>query len=100
METPETSGRNHSKKEKQTYMNIQAKKIHFLEEYLRLNDESIIDKLEETLRRERKKELSEKMKPLTKHDLQQKLERSEKDIAEGNLYVQEDVETYFKKKGK
>lgn len=81
-------------------MNLQTKKLHFIEEYLRLNDESIIDKLEEFLRKERKKELSEKMKPLTKYDLQRKLDRSEKDIVEGNLYVQEAVETYFKKKGK
>ena len=81
-------------------MNLQAKKLHFLEEYLRLNDEGIINKLDEILRKERKKELAEKIKPLTKMDLQRKLDRSEKDIAEGNLYVQEDVETYFKRKNK
>lgn len=81
-------------------MNLQAKKLHFLEEYLRLTDETLIDKLEEFLRKERKKDLAGKIKPLTKYDLQQKLERSEKDIAEGRLSVQEDVETYFKKKGK
>ncbi len=81
-------------------MNIQTKKLHFLEEYLRLNDENIIDKLEDTLRKERKKELAEKMKPMTKYDLQRKLDRSEKDITEGKLYLQEAVETYFKKKNK
>ena len=79
-------------------LDLQSKKLQFIEEYLRLTDEEIIEKLSHLLKTERQRVLQAKLKAMTHEELTQKLERSEIAIQEGRLQTQEEVENYFKNK--
>ena len=70
---------------KQLVMDIQTKKLHFVQEFLRLQDESIIDKLNKLLRSERKKKVENELKPLSKKELDQIIDSAEKDSDNNRL---------------
>lgn len=75
---------------------IQSRKMLFMQEYLRLNDEQIIDKLNDVLHKEKSKRLKVKLKPMTQNELEEKLNRSEQNIDNGQIYSQDEVERFFK----
>lgn len=77
-------------------MKIEAIKLNFIEEYLRLTNDAIVKKLAMVLKEEKKKVLSAQLKPMTKQTLSEKIMRSEEDIANGRVYAQSDVERHFK----
>lgn len=79
---------------------IQSHKMLFLQEYLRLNDEQIINKLSNLLHQEKSKKLNIELKPMTQSEFSEKLEKSERDIATGNIYSQQEVELFFKNRAK
>jgi predicted transcriptional regulator len=79
-------------------IDIQTQKLRFMEEYIRLTDATIIEKLTQLLREEKQKIMQAKLKPMTAEQLTDKLDRSENDIKEGRLHTQEEVENYFKSK--
>jgi hypothetical protein len=79
-------------------IDIQTRKLRFMEEYIRLTDEAIIDKLSQLLREEKQKNMQAMLKPMTQEALMEKLERSETDIRESRLHTQEEVENRFKSK--
>ncbi len=54
---------------------IQSHKMLFLQEYLRLNDEQIINKLSNLLHQEKSKKLNIALKPMTQNELSEKLEK-------------------------
>jgi len=66
-------------------MDILAKKLSFIQEFLRISDEEIIDKLEEHLRTERKKKLRDSIKPMSKEKFYQIIDESEKDFESGKV---------------
>lgn len=79
-------------------MDIQAHKLEFLAEYLRINDEDILLKLSTLLHRERQKRAKSSLQPMTQEQLLQKLEKAESDLTEGKILSQQEVEAYFKNK--
>ncbi len=46
-------------------MDLQTRKIHFIQEFLRTANSSILEKFEKMLRQERKKMYEEEVKPIT-----------------------------------
>lgn len=46
-------------------MDLQTRKIHFIQEFLRTANSSILEKFEKMLRQERKKMYEEEVKPMT-----------------------------------
>ena len=46
-------------------MDIQARKLHFVQEFLRVADEELVGKLEKLLQTERKRKLEKDILPLT-----------------------------------
>ena len=46
-------------------MDLQTRKLHFIQEFLRLANDSIIDKFEKMLQQERKKIVEEEISPMT-----------------------------------
>jgi hypothetical protein len=76
-------------------MDIAVKKVELIEWLARLQDEKLIQRIE-TLKKGSIKELYEQRTPKTIEELQTKLDRSEKDIQEGKVHSQEEVESYFK----
>lgn len=78
-------------------MDIAVKKLELIEWLARLQDESLIQKIE-VLRRGSVKDIYEQRIPKTMEDLQAKLDRSEQDIKAGKVHSQEEVESFFKSK--
>jgi predicted transcriptional regulator len=81
-------------------MNIQVRKLNFIEEYLRLGNQSSLEKLEALLKKERKKELASKLKPISIVELRERIKLSEEDIKAGRVYTHDEVKARFKNKFK
>lgn len=79
-------------------MDIQAHKLEFLSEYLRINDKELLLKLSTLLRRERQKRVKGYLQPMTQEGLSNKLKKAENDIQEGKVMSQQEIEAYFKNK--
>jgi hypothetical protein len=60
-------------------MDLQLKKIHFVQEFLRLDNEKIIDKLELLLEKEKKKLYKQEIKPMNWDQLNFLIEKAEND---------------------
>jgi hypothetical protein len=61
-------------------MDIVARKLNFVQEFLRISDEDLVDKLERFLRTERKKRVDKEIKPMTMNEFNQMIEKSEDDV--------------------
>ncbi len=66
-------------------MDIQTKKLHFVQEFLRLKDENLIDKLSNLLRLEKKKKIEQELKPFSQKDFNDLIDSAESDSASGRL---------------
>ncbi|AKP49549.1 hypothetical protein [Cyclobacterium amurskyense] len=61
-------------------MDLEARKIEFVQEFLKLQSEEAISRLEEILRKERKFIEKRKFKPMTQDQLSKRIEQSESDF--------------------
>jgi hypothetical protein len=77
-------------------MDLQTRKLQFLEEYLRINDEDIIEKLVTVLRKDREKNVRKQLHPMSTQQLADKLDHSEADMEAGSVYSQAEVVHYLK----
>ncbi len=66
-------------------MDIQTKKLHFVQEFLRLKDENLIDKLNKLLKSERKKKFEKELKSLSSQEFNDLIDKSESDSKNGRL---------------
>jgi hypothetical protein len=66
-------------------MDIQTKKLHFVQEFLRINDEEIIDKLNNLLKLERKNKTDKELKPFTIKEFNELIDRAEADSEAGRF---------------
>lgn len=64
-------------------MDIVSRKLNFVQEFLRISDEGLINKLEDFLRTERKKRLAKEIKPMTMNEFNHMIEQSEDDVKNG-----------------
>ncbi len=72
-------------------MDIQARKISFIQEVLRLKNEKIIDKLEKTLHQERKRMAEKEISPMTIEQLNSIIDQAEEDSVKNRLYSAEEI---------
>jgi hypothetical protein len=82
---------------RQIDMDIAVKKVELIEWLARLQDETIIQRIE-ALKKGSIKDVYEFRVPRTKEELQKKLDRSEEDIKAGRVHTQQEVEAFFKAK--
>lgn len=75
-------------------MNIQARKLNLIEEFLRISDDDIITKLENFLRIEKKIVYERELKPMALAEFHSMIDKSLQDSKDGNLILHDD----FKKK--
>jgi hypothetical protein len=61
-------------------MDIQARKLNFVQEFLRVADDELVTKLERLLRIERKKKLEKELSPMTMKDFNEIIDKSENDF--------------------
>ena len=69
----------------QIKMNIEARKIEFVQEFLKLESEDAISKLEKILRKEKKNSDERIVEPMTKQELNNRIDQSESDF-QNNRY--------------
>ena len=67
-------------------MDLQAKKIQFIQEVLRLKNEEIIDKLGKILHQEKKKIAQQKLSPMTMEEFNALIDQVEKGSENNSLY--------------
>ena len=66
-------------------MDLQARKLNFIQEFLRLKNENIISKFEQILYSEKKKLYSESFSPMSLTDFNRIIDNSEDDAASGRV---------------
>ena len=61
-------------------MDLQSRKIEFVQEFLKLTSEEAISRLEKLLKKEKKDVIEKKLKPMTKKELNKRIDQSESDF--------------------
>ena len=72
-------------------MDLEAKKIRFLREVLRIKNDKIIDKLEEVLHQERKKTIDNESDQMSIEEFNSLIDKAEDDSKNGRLYNAGDI---------
>ncbi len=66
-------------------MDIQLKKIHFVKEFLRLDNEQAIDKLDSLLKSEKKRIYSQELEPMSSEEFNKIIDNAESDSENGRI---------------
>ncbi len=66
-------------------MNIQVRKISLIQEFLRINNEELIDKIDKFLHIEKNKIYEKELKAMSEKDLNSMIDQAEDDIANGRV---------------
>lgn len=66
-------------------MDIQARKLHFIQEFIRLENDSIIDKFEKLLRKERLKIIEKEISPMTLAQYEQRIDNALDDLKNNRI---------------
>ncbi|MBW6480911.1 MAG: hypothetical protein K0B37_15885 [Bacteroidales bacterium] len=72
-------------------MDIQARKLNFIQEFLRITDEKLIARLEHLLHNERRKETERDLSPMSAEEFDQMIDQSEKDVETGRVNEARDL---------
>ena len=72
-------------------MDIQARKIHFVQEFLRLKNEELIGKFEKILMTEKQKDYERTLEPMTVVELNRIIDNAEDDSKNGRLTSNSDL---------
>lgn len=80
-------------------MDIQTKKIRFVREFLKVQDEELVDLLEEILRKENKNLEEEDFKPMTVDEFNERIDKSMEDSKNGRLIKASDLKAKMEKWG-
>lgn len=66
-------------------MNLEARKIEFVQEFLKVQNEEVISRLEKILRKEKKKSDQEGFNPMTIEEFNSRIDQSMEDSKNGRL---------------
>ncbi len=77
-------------------MNIQARKLNLIEEFLRLSDEGIIEKLESLIRIEKKKQYDRELRPMSLKEFHGMIDQAKQDKANGRVILHEELKKKVK----
>lgn len=61
-------------------MDLQTRKIHFIQEFLKYANENLLGKFEKLLKQEREKAFEQEIKPLTLKEYELRMEKAFKDV--------------------
>ncbi|MEQ6120961.1 hypothetical protein [Reichenbachiella sp. MALMAid0571] len=61
-------------------MNLEARKIEFIQEFLKLQSEEAVSRLEKILRKEKKSSDEQIIEPMTQDELNKRIDQSESDF--------------------
>jgi hypothetical protein len=66
-------------------MDLQSRKIQFIQEFLKYANSSILDKMEELLRQERNKEFEKEIKPMTLGEYEHRIDTAFEDVKNNRI---------------
>ena len=61
-------------------MNLETRKLSFIQEFLRLQNEEVISRLENILRKDKKNSDDRMFEPMTQNELNNRIDKSESDF--------------------
>jgi hypothetical protein len=61
-------------------MNIELRKLNFIQEFLKIPSESLLDTFESLLKQERERLFEDEIKPMTLEQLEQKIDKAKDDF--------------------
>lgn len=61
-------------------MNLEARKIEFIQEFLKLQSEEVVSRLEKMLKKEKKTSSTQAAEPITQEELNKRIDQSESDF--------------------
>jgi Ser-tRNA(Ala) deacylase AlaX len=73
-------------------MNLEARKIEFVQEFLKLESEDVISLLEKILRKENENYIE----PMTKEELNKRIDQSESDFINGRFKTSAEILAKYK----
>ena len=71
-------------------MDLQSRKIEFVQAFLKLQSEEVVTQLEKLLKKETKK-IQPDLKPMTVEELSRRIDQSEDDVRNGRLTESNDL---------
>lgn len=77
-------------------MNIESRKIRFVQEFLKIQSEDTIARLEKILRKERSPSDEKEFRPMTKEELHRRIDQSESDFENGRFKSSEELIEKYK----
>jgi len=75
---------------KEVTMDLQSRKIEFVQAFLKLQSEEVVTQLEKLLKKETKK-IQPDLKPMTVEELSRRIDQSEDDVRNGRLTESNDL---------
>jgi hypothetical protein len=66
-------------------MDLQSRKIEFVQEFLKLRSEEAISRLEKLLKKEKKNVIGKEFKPMTEQELIKRIDQSESDFKDNRF---------------
>ena len=72
-------------------MNLEARKLTFIEKFISLNNDEIISQFEELLAKVNNNYPTDGIKPMTVHEFNERIDSSMKDSSEGKLISHNDL---------
>lgn len=77
-------------------MDLKTRKIEFVQEFLKLHDEEAVSRFEKLLEKEKEKNLSEDLVPMTEEELNDRIDQSEADFDNKRYKNSSDLLSRFK----
>ncbi|ARN76781.1 hypothetical protein BST97_01500 [Nonlabens spongiae] len=78
-------------------MNLEARKIEFVQEFLRLQNEEIVIMLEQILRKRKTELLEENLKPMSMEQYNAEMDQAESDSENGRMIEVNDLKVKIEK---
>lgn len=77
-------------------MNLETRKLEFVQEFLKLQSEEVISKLERLLKSERNPSIDYKSEPMSKEELNSRIDQSESDFDKGRFKSSSELLSKYK----
>lgn len=77
-------------------MDLQTRKIEFVQEFLKLQDEAAVARLEKLLEKEKSSDNAEGFKPMTQEELNHRIDQAESDFEKGRFKTTSELLSKYK----
>ena len=72
-------------------MTVEARKLHFIEEFLKVTDENIISQMERLLRNEKREQQENSLKPMNMNEFKHIIDKAREDVERGRVISHENL---------